>query len=100
VDPLIGFALPHAEQTALHYLKGVSLQVGEDEEQPIFRRRQGAVLVYAKPAGSPGFSIEAPRAHMRLKRDLKRRDELVKLVEGHAGEIEELCWAILHIREP
>ena len=47
VNPLIGFALAHAEQAPLDHLEGVGLQVGENEEQPIFRRRQGAVLVDA-----------------------------------------------------
>ena len=44
MDPLIGFTLAHPEQAPLHHLEAVRLQVGQDEEQPIFRRRQGAVL--------------------------------------------------------
>jgi hypothetical protein len=38
MDPLVGFALAHAEQLPLDHLNGVGLQVGEQEEQPIFRR--------------------------------------------------------------
>jgi hypothetical protein len=38
MDPLVGFALAHAEQSPLDHLNGVGLQVGEQEEQPIFRR--------------------------------------------------------------
>ena len=100
VNPLIGFALAHAEQASLHHLEGVGLQVGEDEEQPIFRCRQGAVLVHGKLAGGPGFPIEAPRRHMRLERGLEGRDQLLKLVEGQAGEIQELRGAGLHVGEP
>jgi hypothetical protein len=37
---------------------------------------------------------------MRLESRLKGRDEELKLVEGQAGEIEELCGAILHVGEP
>src|SRR5918994_3682882 len=37
MDPLVGFALAHAEQPPLDPLNGVGLQVGEQEEQPIFR---------------------------------------------------------------
>jgi hypothetical protein len=37
---------------------------------------------------------------MRLERGLKGRDEELKLVEGQAGKIEELCGAILHVSEP
>ena len=37
---------------------------------------------------------------MRLERGLKGRDQLLKLVEGQAGEIQELRGAGLHIGEP
>jgi hypothetical protein len=39
VDPLIGFALPHAKQAPLHHLQGIGFQGGEEKEQPIFWRR-------------------------------------------------------------
>jgi hypothetical protein len=45
VHPLVGFALAHAEQASLHDLERIGLQVDQNEEQPIFRRRQGAVLI-------------------------------------------------------
>src|SRR5207237_6442879 len=45
VDPLIRFALAHAEQASLDHLKAVCLQVGEQEEQPVFGGRQRAVFV-------------------------------------------------------
>ncbi|MGE3541879.1 MAG: hypothetical protein AB7N91_31230 [Candidatus Tectimicrobiota bacterium] len=44
-------------------------------------------------------SVEAPRGHMRLECGLEGRDELLKLVEGQAGEIQELQRAVLHVRE-
>jgi hypothetical protein len=87
VAPLIRFALEHAEQASLDHLEGVGLEVGEEEEQPVCRRRQGAVLIDGKPAGGAGFSIEAPRRHMGLERGLEGRDQLLKLVERHAREI-------------
>src|SRR5436190_439913 len=71
----------------------------EQGEQPIFRRRQGAVLVHGKLAGGPGLPIEAPRGHMRVKRGLKGRNQLLKLVEGQAGQIQELRGTGLHIGE-
>ncbi len=89
MNPLIGFTLPHAEQASLHHLECIGLEVGEQEEQPIFWRRQGAVLVHAKPTCGPGFPIEAPRCHMRLERRLERWDQLLKLVERQAGQIQE-----------
>jgi hypothetical protein len=48
VDPLVRFALAHAEQASLDHLEAVGLQVREQEEQPVFGCRQGAVLVHAK----------------------------------------------------
>jgi len=100
VNPLIRFALTHAEQASLDDLERVGLQVGEQKEQPICRRRQGAALVDGKLASGPGFPIEAPRGHMRVKRRLKGWDELLKLVESQAREIQELCGAGLQISEP
>src|SRR5262249_31483367 len=67
VNPLVRFALAHAAQAALHHLEAVGLQVREQEEQPVFGSREGAVLVDAKSAGGPGLPIEAPRRHMRLE---------------------------------
>jgi hypothetical protein len=100
VDPLIGFTLAHAEQASLDDLEGVSLEVGEEEEQALFQRRSGTVLVHRKPAGGPGFSIEAPRRHMRLERRLEGRDQDLKLLESEAGHIQERRGARLHIDTP
>jgi hypothetical protein len=33
VNPLIGFALAHAEQATLHHLERIGLEVGENKEQ-------------------------------------------------------------------
>jgi hypothetical protein len=82
VNPLIGFALDHPEQAPLDHLEGIGLEVGEEEEQPIFRRRQGAGLVDGKPAGGPGFPIHPPRRHPGLERRLEGRDQRLKLVES------------------
>jgi hypothetical protein len=100
MDPLIGCTLAHAEQAPLHHLEVVGLEVGEEEKQPIFRRRQGAVLVHAKPAGGAGCPSKPPLPHMHLERRFERRDQLVKLVAGQAGEIQELYGAGLHIGKP
>ncbi len=82
MNPLIGFTLPHAEQTSLHHLECIGLQVGKQEEQPIFRRRQGAIFVHGKLADRPGFPIKAPRGYMGLERRLEGRKELLEFVEG------------------
>ena len=39
VDPLIGFALAHAEEASLDHLQGVRLHISENKQQPILRGR-------------------------------------------------------------
>jgi len=75
----------------MHHLECIGFEVDEDEKQPIFRRREEAVLIHAKPAGGAGFPSKASRRHRRLKRGLKGRDELLKLIKSQAGKIQELC---------
>ena len=70
-------------------------QVGEDEEPSIFWRRERTVLVHREPACGPRFPIEVPRGEMHVERRLEG-DQLLKLVERHAGQIQELCGAGLH----
>ena len=71
-----------------HYKRPLS-----PEEQPISRRRQGTVLVHGEPARHPRFPLEAPLPQMGLERGRKGRDQELKLVECHAGHIEELRGA-------
>jgi hypothetical protein len=67
----------------------VGFEVGEQKEQSIFRGREKTVLVDREPASGPRLPIEAPRGEMRVERRLERRDSLVKLLERHAGQIQE-----------
>jgi hypothetical protein len=99
VNPLIGFALAHAEQAPMHHLARRGLEVDQNEEQAIFRRRERTVLVDREPAGGPRFPIETPRGEMRVERGLKGRDEELKLVERETGQIQELRGAGLHVGE-
>ena len=50
-----------------------------------------------KLAGGPWFAIEAPCRHMGVKGGLEGRHQLLKLVEGQAGEIQKLRGASLQI---
>ena len=90
MDPLVGFALAHAELPPLDHLNGVGLQVGEPEEQPIFRRCQRAGPINGEATAGSGFSIEPPRRHRVLERGLEGRHQGLKLLQGQTGEIEEL----------
>ena len=96
---MIDFALAHAEQTPLHHLERIGLEVDQNEEESIFRGRERTVLVDRESAGGPGFPSEASHGHMCLARGLKGRDEELKLVQGQAGEIQELCGTSPHIDE-
>jgi hypothetical protein len=100
MKPLMGFALAHPEQPPLHHLEGIGLQVDQDKEQPILRRRQGTVLVGRVPTGGARLPIEAPGGHMGLERGLKRRHQLPKLLHGETGQIKYLCRASLEIGKP
>jgi len=84
----------------LHHLEGIGFEVDQDEQEPIFRGREGTVFVDGKPARRPRFPIHAPRCHTGLERGLEGRDELLKLVKRHAGEIQELHRAGLQVSEP
>jgi hypothetical protein len=45
----MGFALAHAEQSPLHDLERIGLQVDQDQQQSILGGRQRAVLVGGEP---------------------------------------------------
>jgi len=96
----MGFALHHTKQAPLDHLEGVGFQVGEPEEQPIFRRRQGTVFVYGKPTSSSRLPIHPPRRHPGLERGLEGRNQLLKLIKSHACEIQELHRARLQLGKP
>jgi len=100
MNPLIRFALDHTKQAALYYLERIRFEVDQNEEQPIFRRRQGAVLVDGKPTRGPRLAIHPPRRHPGVERGLEGRDELLKLIEGQAGEIQKLHRARLQRGKP
>jgi len=84
----------------LHHLEGIRFEVDQDEQKPIFRCRERTVLVDGKPASSPRFSIHPPRHHPGLERGLEGRDQLLKLVEDHTGEIQKLHRARLQLGKP
>jgi hypothetical protein len=90
MDPLIGFALDHPEQAPVHHLEWIGFEVGQDEQEPVFRCQEGAVFVDGKPARGPRFPIHPPGRHPGVERGLEGRDQLLKLVERQAGEIQEL----------
>ena len=89
MNPLIGFALWQAKHDPMGHLEWIGFQVDQDEQQPIFWCRERTVVVDGKPASSPWFPIHPPRRHPGVERRLEGRDQLLKLVERQAGEIQE-----------
>jgi hypothetical protein len=100
VAPLVGLALAHAEQASWDDVQRVGFQGDQKEEQPVLRRRQGAVLIHAKRAGRPGFPIKAPYGHVRVERGREGRDQRLKLVQRQAGAIQEFQRAGLSLSAP
>jgi hypothetical protein len=96
----MGLALAHAEQPSLDDLERSGLQIGQEKQQPILRRRQRTVLVGRLPPGGARLPIEAPGGHVALERGLKGWDHLLKLVHGETGQIQDLRRAGLEIGEP
>ncbi len=84
----------------MHHLECVGFEVDQDEQEPVFWCREGAVFVDGKPARGPRFPIHPPCRHPGVERGLEGRDELLKLVERQAGEIQELQRAGLQVGEP
>src|SRR5262245_57041296 len=58
------------------------------------------ILVHAETAGCPRLPIEAPRRHVGMECGLEGWDQLLKLVERQAREVQELHGAGLHIGKP
>jgi len=69
----------------------------EQTLQPIFRRREGAVLIDGKPARGSRLPIHPPRHHPGLECRFEGRDQVLKLVKRHAREIQKRYWARLQL---
>jgi len=74
----------------VHHLEGIGFEVDQDEQKPIFWGRERTVFVDGKSARSPRFPIHPPCRHTDVERGLEGRDQLLKLLERQAGEIQEL----------
>jgi len=96
----MGLALAHPEPPPLHDVARVGLQIDQDQQQPILRRRPRTVLVSRVPAGGARLPIEAPVHHMGLERGLKGGSHALTLRHGKTGHIEHLCGAGLEIGAP
>src|SRR5215831_2106127 len=84
----------------MHHLECIGFDVDQDEQESVFRCQEGAVFVNGKPACGPWFPIHPPCRHPGVECGLEGRDQLLKLVERQAREIQELRGAGLYIGKP
>lgn len=80
MEPLVGLALRQPEQPPVDELQRVCLEVGQEEEEPILSRRQGAGRIGGVAPGAAGLPVEAPLGHVRLKGLLKGPEHDRKLL--------------------
>ncbi len=78
MNPLIGFALDQPKYASLSHLECIGFEVDQDEQEPIFRCREGTVFVDGKPASGPRLPIHPPRRHTGLERGLEGRDQMLR----------------------
>ncbi len=71
MNPLMSLALAYAEESSLHDLERIGLQVDQDTQQPILGGWQRTVLVGRLAASGTRLPIKAPGGHVGLERGLK-----------------------------
>jgi hypothetical protein len=81
----MSLALAHAEQPSLDDLEWIGLQIDQEKQQPILRRRERTIHVGRVPPGGARLPIEAPMGHVGLERGLKGRDQLLTFRQGETG---------------
>src|SRR5882724_8677061 len=99
MNPLVRLALVHPKQSSVYNLQGIGFQIDQDKEPPVLRRRQRTVLIGRVPAGGARLAIEAPGGHMSLESGLKRRNQLLQLLQRETGQIQHLRGASLDVGE-
>ena len=90
MNPLRRFGLAHAEHAAMEEVRGMLLEVDENEQQAILRCRQGTGRIGRITSCLPAPSMERPLSHVGQERGFKGWDEDRKLVHGQARQIEYL----------
>jgi hypothetical protein len=63
MDPQIGFGLANPEESTLHHLQVVGLQIIQDEKKFVLYEGQGTVLVIAVCPLAPWFAIQTMSLH-------------------------------------
>jgi len=87
MNPRCGLGLAHAEQAPMQQLRGIRLEVDEDEQQPIFRSRQGTVRIGRIASRLPSPPVPGPVSQVPREGGLKGGYQRLKLFHGHARQI-------------
>ena len=87
MHPLRRLGRAQAEQAPVKHLNRILLEVDQYEQQPIFRGRQGTVLIGRVASRLPTPSLQGPFGHGVQERGLKGGHQRGKLVHGSARQI-------------
>lgn len=85
--PDVSFALGQSEGAPVQGLQGIVLQISQDEEQPILRGGQRAVLVGGVTSLGSWQSVQPPFRHMGLELLLEGLNQRPKLFHYQARHI-------------
>lgn len=87
MNPLRGLGLAHAEQAPMQQVRGMLLEADQDEQQPILRRGQRAVLIGRVASHLPAPPMQRPVGHVAQERRLKGGYQRRKLLHSQACQI-------------
>jgi len=86
MNPLRGLGLAYPEQAAKQQLRGMLLEVDQNEQQPILRGRQGTILLGRVASRQPAPPMSGPFGHIVQERRLKGGNQRAKLIHSQARQ--------------
>src|SRR5262249_16339386 len=100
MNPLMRFALTHAEQASLDDLERIRFQVGQNKQQPVFGWPQGAVLIDGRvhPQLWRALSVWRTDQHRLCRIDGQSGDQQALLQEA-ADAVDE-TWGAPAVADP
>jgi hypothetical protein len=90
MNPLRSLGLAHAEHVSMEQLRGILLEVDQNEQEPILRAWQGTVLLGRVASRLPTPPMQGPFGHVAQERRLKGGYQCCKLIHGQARQIQHL----------
>jgi hypothetical protein len=90
MNPLRCLGLTHPEQASMQQLRGILLEVDQNEQEPIFRGGQGTVLIGRIASRWPTPPRSGPFGHVAQERCLESGYQRSKLIHRQARQISHL----------